>query len=216
MNYKTLIFKRAWFLYKTNQYSNFRDALIHSWAIHKSILVIDNNAVTNAYNEVSINLQKWVMSNQLYSIYGKSLSQDFVHDTFLKVLEKIHTFNPEKSTLKTWIFNICKNLIIDNSRSNMNKFNSKLVSIDAANDDFDLIVVPDKTRKSDKSIYNGIIQTINGLKETYKSVAMLRFVHQKQLNEIAEELGMPINTVKVTVMRCKEILQPKLEMYREM
>lgn len=43
-------------------------------------------------------------------------AEDIVHDTYLKALDKLHTFRGE-STLKTWLFTIASNLAKDNLRA---------------------------------------------------------------------------------------------------
>src|SRR3954471_17896313 len=43
-------------------------------------------------------------------------AEDIVHDTYLKALDKLHTFRGE-SSLKTWLFTIASNLAKDNLRA---------------------------------------------------------------------------------------------------
>jgi len=43
-------------------------------------------------------------------------AEDIVHDTYIKALDKLHTFRGE-STLKTWLFTIASNLAKDNLRA---------------------------------------------------------------------------------------------------
>lgn len=56
------------------------------------------------------------LESYLYRLSAnKEDARDLVHDTFLKVKEKIDTFKG-KSTLKTWVFSIATNLAKDNQR----------------------------------------------------------------------------------------------------
>ncbi|HSW55257.1 MAG TPA: RNA polymerase sigma factor [Ignavibacteriaceae bacterium] len=43
-------------------------------------------------------------------------AEDIVHDTYIKALDKLHTFRGE-STLKTWLFTIASNIAKDNLRA---------------------------------------------------------------------------------------------------
>ena len=62
-------------------------------------------------------------SDALYGLILKiikqdDLAQDILQECFVKIWEKIETFNPEKGTLFTWMLNICRNKSIDSIRKN--------------------------------------------------------------------------------------------------
>ena len=52
--------------------------------------------------------------NRMGSIHD---AEDMAQTVFLKVYTKLDTFDKEKSSLSTWIFNITRNTLIDHQRS---------------------------------------------------------------------------------------------------
>ena len=70
--------------------------------------------------------------DELYRRYAKLLyafcanmtrskdPEDIVHDVFMRVLERIDNFNPQKALFRTWIFRITRNRCIDLTRREKN------------------------------------------------------------------------------------------------
>ena len=52
---------------------------------------------------------------------------------------------------------------------------------------------------------------IDHLPEKYRRVIELRHVQEKSYDEIAEELGIPIGTVKAHIFRARELLYKQLK-----
>ena len=49
------------------------------------------------------------------------------------------------------------------------------------------------------------------IKPTYREVAIEHFIYEQNYNEIAEKLDIPLNTVKVAILRAREVLQGALK-----
>ena len=49
-------------------------------------------------------------------------------------------------------------------------------------------------------------QVVNQLKEPYRQIIQLRYYEDLSYEEIAERLGIPMGTVKVRLLRAKELL----------
>ena len=54
----------------------------------------------------------------LYKTCNKETAEDLTSVTFLKALEGINGFNPDKASFKTWLYQIARNNVIDHFRSN--------------------------------------------------------------------------------------------------
>ena len=59
--------------------------------------------------------------------------------------------------------------------------------------------------------FNNEKDALNNLKPKYREVATLNFIEGRSYKEIANILQIPINTVKVTLLRAKEMLQNELQ-----
>jgi RNA polymerase sigma-70 factor (ECF subfamily) len=56
-----------------------------------------------------------------------------------------------------------------------------------------------------------IRKAMDALPSKYKSVVILKYLHDMSLQEIGDVLGMPVTTVKTRVHRGREFLRRKLE-----
>jgi len=50
-------------------------------------------------------------------VFHKETAEDLTSETFMKALERIKSFNPEKGSFGVWIYRIARNTIIDYSRT---------------------------------------------------------------------------------------------------
>lgn len=52
-----------------------------------------------------------------YRIHNKETAEDLTSQTFMKVFEKIHTFDAGKASFPTWVYRIARNTLIDHYRT---------------------------------------------------------------------------------------------------
>jgi RNA polymerase sigma-70 factor (ECF subfamily) len=52
-----------------------------------------------------------------YKTYHKETAEDLTSQTFLRALEKLHYYNPEKGSMSAWIYQIARNLVTDHYRA---------------------------------------------------------------------------------------------------
>ncbi len=145
-------------------------------------------------------------------IKNKEDCEDLLLETFLKAFKNIERFNVEYS-FKKWIIRIAHNTCIDFIR----KKRLSTISIEQQNSSneeiFEIPLIdpfssPDRVLKQ-KIIRKKIKKEIDLLPESYKLIVELRYLHQKTYEEIAQELNIPIGTVKTKIFRAREILREK-------
>lgn len=173
-------------------------------------LVQENNAA--AFEEMYIRYSK-VILHFLYKMLGGSeaQAQDFLHDIFLKIIEKPYLFNQNKK-FKTWIFQIahnkCKNEYRRKDIRNQPKVRfevKKLFSNDFAN--------PDKNLDFEK--LNKIINTeLLKYEEKHYSTFVMRYQHELSIKEIAEISDCPEGTVKSRLFYVTQKLMNKIKDYQ--
>jgi RNA polymerase sigma-70 factor (ECF subfamily) len=144
-------------------------------------------------------------------IKNEEVREDIVAMTFIKVAKHLEAYQPEKSKLSTWIHLIANRLVIDEYRKN----NATISTTDLSSNDgtiaFEFIGEDSADSTIDnKELHRNIRRAIRTLKPTEKHISILRFVKEYEYSEIAEILDMPLNSVKVTIMRAKESLQSAL------
>ncbi len=135
--------------------------------------------------------------------------EDICQDVFLKVYEKLHTFQ-FKSKLATWIGNIAYNISINFLRKKRSVLLSGLVSADneisfveslqfETNNPEQIII---KNEDIDK-----LNASIDRLPEIQRTVLLLFYQDELSLNEVGKILEIPINTVKSHLFRARNLLK---------
>jgi len=136
-------------------------------------------------------------------------AQDLLQETFLKALVYRDKF-AQNTNFKAWIYTIMKNTFINNYRRNVKSKNT----FDSSNNDFHLKFSKDKNYPSPESIYSSkeIIKCINELGEEYK-VPFNMFLDGFKYKEIAEDLKLPLGTVKSRIFFTRKKLEKSLKDY---
>ncbi|MFN3305913.1 MAG: RNA polymerase sigma factor [Candidatus Kapaibacteriota bacterium] len=136
--------------------------------------------------------------------------QDIVQETFIKAYNNLRFFKREFS-FNSWLFKIASNLCIDHLR----KQRIKTISIEQpfpnSNEDEKHFDFPD--RDADIDVKISIVerdkilhQAINLLPEHYRKIIQLRYFEELDYQEIAENLSLPLGTVKVRLFRARKAL----------
>ena len=157
------------------------------------------------YNKYSTAITNWVASK----IKPKEDVEEIVQDFFVKVYNKLVEFDENKSTMKTWIFNITKNTLIDHYRKNT----PELVSIhtdDETGEPEIQLTSPDYDPLAalmNSEALNKIKNAIQMLPENYCHIASLFYISNFSILEIAAQESMPEGTVKTKLYRTRQLLR---------
>lgn len=139
-------------------------------------------------------------------------SEDIVQETFIRVYLNLYRYDDTKR-FSTWIYQIGKNLCIDLLRKKKETY-----SLDAdITEDYGLTRYETLSNEENspetraieteaKEAVNKIIQT---LPEKYKSVLILHYIHDMSLQEIGNELKMPVTTVKTRLHRGRDMMRKR-------
>ena len=146
-------------------------------------------------------------------IISKSVSKEDAEDfcilSFSKAFTKINQFNETKN-FKSWMFKIAQNCIYDDRRKQEIKYIKKTSHTDS--NYFDLAdITPSKDLTPEEKFINqqnlSIVKNkIKMLPMKYRIVVELRFIQEKKYNEISNEIGIPLSTVKVLLFRARNLL----------
>lgn len=172
-----------------------------------------NATATKKFNDVYVEYHSRILKFINYRInLDLATAEELTNDVFMKVNEHLAIFDCDKSKLNTWIHSIAKNIIIDHYR----KMKNNTDSINKVNADGVLKVqIYSNDIASDlvegKELQSAINTAMNKLKNKQKQIAELYFFHNMKYVEIAELLDIPLNSVKVTLLRAKEELQYSLK-----
>lgn len=212
---KSAIMKRAWVYFRQNKFSSFGVALKASWKVEKiNVTNIDYN-INTIYKKYNTSLINYIS----YRLNGKLTdAEDIVAETYIKIVEKIHLFDSTKSSLKTWIYNVAYNTMLDHiSKQNAAIRNVKQTSYisDYKNDNglesFEVVDTNNINTLETTELGLEIQRAMNTLNERDKKIAQMILVEDYKYSEVSEYMDIPLNTIKVTVSRIKTKLTKELE-----
>lgn len=146
------------------------------------------------WNNVQSELKGFVYKR----VKDKALTEDIVHDVFLKVQAKIHQVK-ESDKLFGWIYQITRNTITDHFRRHSKEINPRDIDWESSPPNFNDCVT---------NVINELIPT---LPDKYKiPLEMTEFQNLSQL-EVAEKLNLNYTTAKARVQRARKMLKEKLD-----
>lgn len=134
-------------------------------------------------------------SSALYGVILKIViynddANEVMQDTFVKIWNSINQFDNTKGTLYTWMLNIARNAAIDKLKSKGFQNNLKNQTLP------DFVSNSETLSSEQKHSFNEIENVINSLKEEYKVLINKAYFCGFTQEEISEELGIPLGTVK--------------------
>ena len=159
-----------------------------------------------AFNTLLDSFWNDVYGYQLVRTQNENDAEDITIQTFSRAFDKIDTYDP-KYEFKTWLITISKNLHVDLIRK---RKRNVLEKSDKGNQEAIKKVLDDAPSAEDKLIIEqnlaNLLQHLKELKPHYQQVLTLRYFNELSYAQIAEELGEPINNVKVKLLRAKKLL----------
>ena len=152
-----------------------------------------STAILN-WNQVQNELKGFVYKR----VKDKALTEDIVHDVFLKVQDKIVQLK-EHDKVFGWIYQITRNTIIDHYRKNAKVIKPQDLDWESATPNFNECV-------------SGIIaELIPTLPDKYRiPLEMTELQNQSQL-EVAEKLNLTYTAAKSRVQRARKMLKLKID-----
>ncbi|OGU32383.1 MAG: RNA polymerase subunit sigma-24 [Ignavibacteria bacterium GWA2_55_11] len=135
--------------------------------------------------------------------------EDLTQEAFIKAFTSLASFNDEYA-FSTWLYKIATNNCIDHIRRKKLLTFSIDKPIESKDSDY-TFEVPDSTYEPDKSIIADqrkkiLDEAINSLPPKYRQVIILRHTEEKEYQEIARQLKLPLGTVKAHIFRAREML----------
>lgn len=135
---------------------------------------------------------------------------DLLQDTYVKAITYREKFE-DSTNLKAWLFTIMKNTFINAYRRNV-----KTKQLISKGDDIQLNrAFKQNSYDHSESRMNAkeIIKKIENLDEDYK-VPFTRYYNGYKYEEIAQEMQLPLGTVKSRIFIARKILMESLKHYR--
>ena len=123
-------------------------------------------------------------------VHDEALAQDVLQEAWLKVWLHIDSYDAERGRLFTWLARVCSNHAVDELRSPRYRFHRQNQSLERAG----AVWVPAPASFQPEHI--GVRELAGQLKPRQREVIDLLYFGGCTQVEAAEELGIPLSTVK--------------------
>lgn len=153
---------------------------------------------------LSLRHREKIAVEALYDMYSASLfgvisriindttiAEDVLQETFVKIWHSFSSYSIEKGRLFTWMVNIARNLAIDKTRSKDFKNQNKNQDIEN-----NVTFIDEQRNTVYKPELMGVKNLVQTLKPEQKLIIELVYFKGYTHAEAAEELGIPLGTVK--------------------
>lgn len=136
---------------------------------------------TQIYEEYHMKVLRYIQSkvNDYY------LAEDLCSDVFVKVYEKLDTFDENKASFSTWIFTIVRNKLIDYYRT-------RKVTVEIPDD-----LTYDIEDDTNEEALETLASALEKLDERDRKLVIMHYYEGKTLKEVADELEISYIYAKV-------------------
>lgn len=172
-----------------------------------------------AYAELMERYREPIYFMLLKMVNNKDDAEDLTIEAFGKAFKRMEQYTPQFA-FSTWLFKIATNNCIDFIR----KKRIKAISIDQgfATDDGDTIEIsikdavldPAEAMQKEERIKK-MREIVEKLKPRYRKLVEMRYFDELAYEEIAEELNLPLGTVKAQLFRAREFLFQMMQNSKE-
>jgi len=152
----------------------------------------------DAYKVLFLHFAPRVKSLLMRKGADAALAEELMQDTMLSVWAKASMYHPGRGAAATWIFTIARNLRIDRLRRESSRHFEDIDDHEIGEDDprhgRDVVAQDDAvTRAQEQTI---VSKALEELPADQADIIRLSFVDDLSQSEIAEQLGLPLGTVK--------------------
>ena len=183
-------------------------------ATDQEVVALAKQGSELAFRELIRRYERPVFSLIFRMVRNRELAEDLSQETFIKVLNAVHTYRPEFK-FSSWVFKIANNAAIDHLR----KRELDTLSLEGSPHaetpqmiEATALQLGDRGETQLEEVENrelgrSIEAAIDKLRPEYRSCILLRHVEGRTYEEIAEILGLPLGTVKTYIHRARNELR---------
>ena len=137
---------------------------------------------------------------------------DICSRSFEKAFRQIHNYDFSKSQFLTWLCTIARNTALDTLEKEKRIHpKNQIVYLDDESQSSSVEGIPDQAEDALNSLIKNEseaerVKYIDRLPELYREVARKRLIDGMKYDEIAENMGLELNTVKTRIRRAKQII----------
>lgn len=153
-------------------------------------------------------------------VFDTQEREDIYNEALVRLWKKIHTFDPSKGQINTWLFTITNNLIIDSIRKKKSVLHLEDLASNSDNsENLETFDIPDYSGIASKriedsqrdSLVRSAINNTFDVDDPRRIVFELRFISELSYDEIAKITNYPIGSVKARIFRAREEFEKSIK-----
>ena len=154
-----------------------------------------------------------IFNYAIYMMKNQMDAEDIAQEVLIRTWENINKFNFYAA--KGWMMRTTHNLCLDHLRKNKRiNYNELQINEEYCDEIADNELIGNPEKLTDKKITDEEIkEAIERLPERFKSPFVLYEIQEFKYKEISKILDVPLNTVKVNILRARKQLQKELKHY---
>ncbi|WP_243651017.1 RNA polymerase sigma factor [Hymenobacter gummosus] len=156
----------------------------------------DEAAMTEFYDRYSAALYGVI----LRIVRREEEAEDVLQEGMVKIWHSFQSYDPSKGRLFTWVLNVCRNLAIDKIRSRQYRVSSHSQPLDESPAEYQPAV------DSFRPEHIGLQELTRQLNPDQKQIVDLLYFEGYTQSEVAEELNLPLGTVKTRARAAIKVL----------
>jgi RNA polymerase sigma factor (sigma-70 family) len=158
----------------------------------------DRAAAATMYDELAPKLYGFIFSRTS----SREIAEDLSQEIFIKVIERIASFDPKKGKFTLWFWRLARNALIDYYRQKKAIPFSHFDEVEVA--EMAIGEIPDTDIVMAHKELRSMIKTLS---EEEQELFELRFVADMSYRDIAKLLERPEGTLRVAALRLREKVQ---------
>jgi RNA polymerase sigma-70 factor, ECF subfamily len=163
----------------------------------------------SVFDELYSKYHQDVFNFLIYMVHNRQLAEDLVQEVYVRVLKSHHNF-AGKSSEKTWLFSIAKNVAIDHFRKQKNWKNRILEKFDwGRNELASGEALPEEIALANEEIQE-MYQCLKECPTDYRLVLIMRYLQDLSIKEASEVLKWSESKVKTTQHRALKWLKQEM------
>jgi RNA polymerase sigma-70 factor (ECF subfamily) len=175
----------------------------------------------SAYTKLMSRYKDSIYFMVLKMVHNRSDAEDLTIEAFGKAFRNLAKYSPEYA-FSTWLFKIATNNCIDFIRKKRVKtvsMDQPMIKDDDGGTTLEHTFGSDSDDPEDTFIkqqrHEKMRELVEALSPKYRELIDLRYFQEHSYEEIAEELNLPLGTVKAQLFRAKELLYNMLKHKKE-
>ncbi len=164
----------------------------------------------SVFDELYNNYHQDVFQFLFYMVRNREQAEDLVQEVYIRVFKSYHRFEG-KSSEKTWLFSIARNVAIDYFRKQKGWKDKLLERFDWSSSQVkDDDPIPEEITVQKEEI-QWVYKCLEYCTADQRAVIIFRFLHDLSISETAEALGWSESKVKTTQHRTLKLIKKQME-----